>query len=63
MEDKLKAELEGRLEACVAEVNGFVGPLEAATLAVVERLKAGERRRAQLADELELLKQRAANIE
>lgn len=63
MEERLKAELESSLDACTVEVNGFIKPLEEATLAVVERIKDAESRRAALATQLEQLKQRAANIE
>ena len=63
MEDRLKAELESSLDACAAEVNAFIQPLEEATLAVVERVRDAESRRAALADQLEQLKQRAANVE
>lgn len=63
VEERLKAELESSLDACAVEVNGFIKPLEEATLAVVERIKDAESRRAVLAAELEQLKQRAANIE
>ena len=63
VESKLKAELEAGLEKCVSETNSFMRPVEEATAAVVERLRDAERRRAELAEELEGLKQRAANIE
>ncbi|EIE21598.1 hypothetical protein COCSUDRAFT_30102 [Coccomyxa subellipsoidea C-169] len=63
VEDRLKAELESSLDACTAEVNAFIKPLEEATLAVVERVRDSEIRRAVLADELEQLKQRAASVE
>ena len=63
VEDRLKAELESSLDACTAEVNAFIKPLEEATLAVVERVRDFEIRRAVLADELEQLKQRAASVE
>ncbi|BDA44834.1 probable transmembrane GTPase FZO-like, chloroplastic [Coccomyxa sp. Obi] len=63
VEERLKAELESSLDACAVEVNGFIKPLEVATLAVVERIKDAESRRAALAAQLEQLKQRAANIE
>jgi hypothetical protein len=63
VESKLEAELEKGLEACIMEVNAFIKPLERATAAAVERLKYAEGRRANLADVLEQLKQRAADIE
>ena len=63
VESKLNAELEAGLESCVSETNSFIKPLEKATAAVVQRLKDAERRRADLAEELEGLKQRAASVE
>ena len=63
VEERLKAELESSLDACAVEVNGFIKPLEEATLGVVERIRDAESRRAALASQLEQLKQRAANIE
>lgn len=63
VESKLKAELEAGLDKCVSETNSFMRPVEEATAAVVERLKVAERRRAELAEELEGLKQRAASVE
>ena len=63
VESKLKAELEAGLEKCVSETNSFMKPVETATAAVVERLKEAEQRRAELAEELEALKQRAASVE
>ncbi|CAL8469427.1 g8968 [Coccomyxa elongata] len=63
VEERLKAELESSLDVCTVEVNGFIKPLEEATLAVVERIEDAESRRAALATQLEQLKQRAANIE
>lgn len=47
----------------MSETNSFMKPVEEATVVVAERLKDAERRRAELAEELEGLKQRAANIE
>ncbi len=63
VEDKLQAELQQGLDACITEVNAFIKPLEEATAAAVERVKDAERRRAGLAQTLDQLKQRAANIE
>ena len=63
IESKLKTELDAGLENCVQETNKFMKPVEEATAAVVERVKEAERRRAELAEELEGLKQRAASVE
>lgn len=63
VENKLQAELEQGLEACITEINTFMKPLEEATTAAVERIRDAERRRADLAQTLEELKQRAANVE
>ena len=63
VEEKLQAELAVGLEACAAEVNTFMRPLEVATAVAVERLRDAEARLAALSSELETLKQRAANVE
>lgn len=63
IESKLKAELEAGLNSCEEETNSFMKPVEKATAAVIEQGKSAERRRAELADELEGLKQRAASVE
>lgn len=63
VESKLKSELDASLEKCVQNTESFMKPVEEATAAVVERVKSAERRRAELADELEGLKQRAASVE
>ena len=63
IESKLNTELEAGLEKCVSETNSFMKPVEEATSAVVMRLKDAERRRADLAEELEVLKQHAASVE
>ena len=62
-ESKLKAELEAGLEKCVSETNSFMRPVQEATAAVVQSLRDAEQRRAELAEELEGRKQRAAKIE
>ncbi len=63
VEEKLQAELAEGLASCVAEVDVFMAPLEAATDAAVEKVRQAEARRAELAGELEGLKQRAARVE
>ena len=63
VEEKLEAELSEGLESCVAEVNAFMKPLEAAADAAVERVRQAEARRSKLAGELESLKQQAASVE
>ena len=63
VEGNLKAELEAGLDKCEQEANEFMKPVEEASAAVVERVTDAERRRAELADELEGLKQRAASVE
>ena len=63
VEGNLKAELEAGLDKCEQETNEFMKPVEEASAAVVERVTDAERRRAELADELEGLKQRAASVE
>ena len=63
VEEKLQAELAEGLASCVAEVDAFMAPLEAAADAAVEKVRQAEARRAELAGELEGLKQRAASVE
>ena len=63
VEEVMEAELAAGLEACAAEVDAFMRPLEAAAAAALERLRDAEARRARLADELDLLKRRVAGVE
>ena len=63
VEEKLEAELDSGLGACVDEVTGLVAPLGEATAAAVARLQDAEARRSQLAEQLEALQQRAAAVE
>lgn len=63
VEEKLEAELRTGLDSCVAEVTALVAPLGEATAAAVARLRDAEARRAELAQQLEALKQRAAAVE
>ncbi|KAK9811735.1 hypothetical protein WJX72_009255 [[Myrmecia] bisecta] len=63
VQGRLQQEMAQALDGCCGEINSFILPLEALAVAAVERLQEAEARRAELVEELDQLKQRAANVE